>query len=55
MSFSLKTYDITTKEILRNATPAELYEDAIRFDGSIITKRRVAKKAPMGTSLDAAG
>lgn len=37
MSFSLKNYDIHVKEILRNATPAELYEDAIRFDGSIVT------------------
>jgi len=36
-SFSLTGYHISVRDILRNASPAELYEDAIRFDGGTIT------------------
>lgn len=35
--FSLKQYDISAKDIRRNPTPAELYEDAIKYDGSLVT------------------
>lgn len=36
-AFSLETYGITVKSVTRNATPAQLYEDAIRHDGSTVT------------------
>ncbi len=35
--FDLTDYGITVREVLRNATPAELYEYAIRYDGDQIT------------------
>jgi len=31
-AFSLNEYDITVGSVIRNPTPAQLYEDAIRFD-----------------------
>jgi len=31
-AFSLNEYDITVGNVIRNPTPAQLYEDAIRFD-----------------------
>ncbi|WP_088259822.1 phosphoenolpyruvate carboxykinase (ATP) [Fimbriiglobus ruber] len=33
-TFSLKDYDITVADVRRNASPAELYEEAIRSDGA---------------------
>ncbi len=36
-SFNLEAYGICAETILRNPTPAELYEDALAFDGGVIT------------------
>ena len=35
--FSLESYGITVTNVKRNPSPAELYEDAIKFDGAEIT------------------
>ncbi|MCH8047813.1 MAG: phosphoenolpyruvate carboxykinase (ATP) [Planctomycetes bacterium] len=36
-SIDLTQYGIKAKEIIHNAAPAKLYEDAIRYDGAVIT------------------
>jgi phosphoenolpyruvate carboxykinase (ATP) len=36
-SIDLSQYGIKATEIIRNAAPAKLYEDAIRYDGAVIT------------------
>ncbi len=49
MSFDLKQYEITVASVIRNAPPARLYEDAIKFEhaaviaGGSITVRSGAK------------
>lgn len=40
--FSLKDYELTVEDVRRNPSPAELYEDAIRFD-----KARIANQGAL--------
>ena len=35
-SISLSEYGITVPNVLRNASPAELYEHSIRYDGGLV-------------------